>query len=296
MIRRTFQLTSGVGPWREKDLWARGVLSWDQLPQEGGEPAISRAQDAALRVQIALARSALEAKDLPALAALFPPREHWRLYPEFRDEALYFDIECDGGGAPAPTVVTVLDAEGIHAFIQGRNLDGLPERLGRRRLWVSFNGTVYDVPMLKAYFGRALPAPAVHLDLRFFFRKLGKGMGLKALEDDLGLSRPPHLATLNGLGAVDLWRQYRATGDLGPLRVLVEYNAYDAINLRGVLDRGYNRAVERLSFDGERVPEFERGDVLYDLSRLLLALEPTGEDARTARRLLPQDRQLLDGE
>ena len=106
--------------------------------------------------------------------------------------------------------------------------------------------------------------------------KLGRGGPRRSGE--LGLSRPPHLCTLNGLGAVDLWRQYRATGDLGPLRLLVEYNAYDAINLRGVLDRGYNRAVERLSFDAERVPEFERGDVLYDLSRLLLALEPTEED------------------
>jgi uncharacterized protein YprB with RNaseH-like and TPR domain len=291
VIRRTFQLTSGVGPWREKDLWARGVLSWDLLPEEG-EPVISRAQDAALRERIARARAALESRDLPALAALFPPREHWRLYPEFRDEALYFDIECDGRDAPAPTVVTTLDADGIHTFIQGRNLDALPERMGRRGLWVSFNGTVFDVPILKAHFGGGLPAPAVHLDLRFFFRKLGKGMGLKALEDELGLSRPRHLCTLNGLGAVDLWRQYRATGDLGPLRLLVEYNAYDAINLRGVLDRGYNRAVERLAFDGERVPEFERGDVLYDLSRLLLSLEPTGEDVKVARRLLPQDRQL----
>jgi len=290
VIRRTFQLTSGVGPWREKDLWARGVLSWEQLPEEGGEPVISKAQDAALRARIALARQALEARDLPALASLFPPREHWRLYPEFRDEALYFDIECDD----APTVVTVLDADGIHAFIQGRNLDELPDRLARRKLWVSFNGTVFDVPILRAYFGEALPVPPVHLDLRFFFRKLGKGMGLKALEDDLGLSRPPHLATLNGLNAVDLWRQYRATGDVAPLRLLVEYNAYDAVNLRGVLDRGYNRAVERLSFEGERVPEFERGDVLYDLSRLLLSLEPTAEDLRTQARLLPQDRQLQE--
>ncbi|HZN91625.1 MAG TPA: ribonuclease H-like domain-containing protein [Myxococcales bacterium] len=296
MIRRTFQLTPGVGPWREKDLWARGVLTWDQLPGEGAEPAISRAQDAALRAQIGRVRAALEARDLAALAALVPPREHWRLYPEFREEALYFDIECDGGDAPAPTVVTALDADGIHTFIQGRNLDELPERLGRRPLWVSFNGTVYDVPVLRAHFGAALPEPAVHLDLRFFFRKLGRGMGLKALEDELGLSRPPHLCTLNGLGAVDLWRQYRATGDVAPLRLLVEYNAYDAINLRGVLDRGYNRAVERLAFDGERIPEFERGDVLYDLSRLLLALEPTGEDLRTRQRLLPQDRQLREEE
>ncbi len=294
MIRRTFQLTPGVGPWREKDLWARGVQRWDQLPPPGAEPAISRAQDEALRARIDLVRAALEARDLQALASLVPPREHWRLFPEFRDEALYFDIECDGGDAPAPTVVTALDADGIHAFIQGRNLDQLPARLARRALWVSFNGTVFDVPMLRSHFGAALPSPAVHLDLRFFFRKLGRGMGLKALEDELGLSRPPHLATLNGLGAVDLWRRYRATGDVAPLRVLVEYNAYDAINLRGVLDRGYNRAVERLAFDGERIPEFERGDVLYDLSRLLLALEPTEEDLRTQRRLSPRDRQLQD--
>ena len=35
MIRRTFQLIPGGGPWREKDLWARGMLSWEALPPPG---------------------------------------------------------------------------------------------------------------------------------------------------------------------------------------------------------------------------------------------------------------------
>jgi hypothetical protein len=292
MIRRTFQHIPGVGPWREKDLWARGVLTWDDFrAREGGEPVLSRELDRLAHERIALARAALDGRDLGALAGLIPPREHWRLYPPFAADALFFDIECDGGDAPAPTVVTVLDAGGIRTFIRGRNLDQLPEHLASRPLWVSFNGTVFDVPVLTAHFG-ALPRPAVHLDLRFFFRKLGRSAGLKALEDELGLSRPPHLATLNGLGAVDLWRAYRATGDLEPLRFLVEYNAYDAINLRGVLERGYNRAVDRLHFAGEHIPEFERGDVLYDLSRLLLALEPTDEDLRAQERARPRDRQV----
>src|SRR5688572_2276985 len=146
MIRRTFQHIPGVGPWREKDLWARGILTWDDFPQVLGEvPVMSVDLDRLAGERIARSREALARRDLEALAGLIPPREHWRLYPPFAEDALFFDIECDGRDSPAPTVVTVLDASGIRTFIRGRDLDRLPERLASRPLWVSFNGTVFDV-------------------------------------------------------------------------------------------------------------------------------------------------------
>ena len=94
--------------------------------------------------------------DLHALATLIPPREHWRLYPRFVDRAVFFDIECDSADDPRPTVVTAMDRDGLHAFIEGRNLDDLPELLARSPLWVTFNGTVFDVPVLRTHFGAAL--------------------------------------------------------------------------------------------------------------------------------------------
>ncbi|MFL5318423.1 MAG: hypothetical protein ACJ790_02110, partial [Myxococcaceae bacterium] len=107
MIRRTFQHIPGVGPWREKDLWAKGILNWDLFPN-AGVPAISKKADEVARQRIAEAQNALDRRDLKSIGALFPPREHWRLYGEFADEACYFDIETDGkGSTQSPTVVSL---------------------------------------------------------------------------------------------------------------------------------------------------------------------------------------------
>ncbi len=290
MLLRTFQLIPGVGPWREKDLWARGVMTWDDLPREGADPVVSEELDAELRATIADARAALAGGDLRTLVSLLPGREHWRLFPHFADRAVYFDIEADGDRVP--TVVTLFDARGIRTFIRGRNLEELPTALGESELWVTFNGGSFDIPVLKAYFGE-LPEPVLHLDLKVLVRKLRLGGGLKPVEDAIGIGRPPHLRGVGGLQAVELWRVYEDTADLAALRLLVEYNAYDAINLRSVAEIGFNRLADQLAFD-DSMPVFERGEVLYDLTKLLLALGHTERDRVLLQRLAPQDRQ-LDG-
>lgn len=293
MIRRTFQHIPGVGPWREKDLWARGILNWDLFP-DAGVPAISKKADEVARVRIAEAQNALERRDLRAMGKLFPPREHWRLYGEFADRAMFFDIEMDGQGEGAsPTVVSLFsEKHGIELFINGRNLDALPAAMAKHELWVSFNGSVYDVPLLQGYFKGALVEPAVHVDLRFFGRKSGFKGGLKQIEDAVGIGRPPHLKGVNGMDAVILWRAYRRTGDVAILRFLVEYNLYDTIQLRSLIDIGWNRAIDELNLpDEQRRRVFERGDVLYDLNKLLLQLSPTTIDLEMLRRLRNPDRE-----
>jgi hypothetical protein len=135
MLERTFQLIPGVGPWREKDLWARGIQTWEDFPTAG--TVLGQKLDEGARRRLVLAREALARRDLKALAAMVPPREHWRLYPEFQHEAVYFDIETDGATDQVPTVVALFDDAGLHVFIQGRNMDALPEALAKRRLWVT---------------------------------------------------------------------------------------------------------------------------------------------------------------
>lgn len=291
MLRRTFQLIPGVGPWKEKDLWARGIQTWDDFPESG--VVLGQKLDGPARQRLHLAREALERRDLKGLAAMVPPREHWRLYPEFARDALYFDIETDGRQEQAPTVVGLFDDGGLRVFIQGRNMDELPEAMAERRLWVTFNGSVFDVPVLRDYFGKRFPTPDAHIDLRFVCRRLGMGGGLKELEDKLGLGRPPHMKGVNGWDAVLLWRAYLANGDVEALRFLVEYNLYDSFQLRSLMDKAYNRALDDLNLDAEpRVPVFERGEVLYDVSRLILELGPTERDLRVLERVRAQDRDL----
>jgi uncharacterized protein YprB with RNaseH-like and TPR domain len=293
MIRQTFQHIPGVGPWREKDLWARGIRTWEDFPAPGTGVGISRAKDSEARRRIEAAQQALEARDLTALAALIPPREHWRLYREFAEQAVFFDIETDGNDEQNPTVVSLFDAEGIHLYVRGRNMDALPEGLARRPLWVTFNGSCFDVPVLRQHFPD-LSRPAAHIDLRFVCRRVGLHGGLKQIEDTLMLGRPPHLRGVDGWDAVLLWRAYVQRADLEALRFLVEYNLYDAFNLRTLMDITYNRCVDELSQDAPRVPVFDRGDILYDVSKLLLELGPTERDMRVLERVRSQDRDIRE--
>ena len=92
MIRRTFQHIPGVGPWRERDLWARGITRWEEFPGAGSRPVLSGRQDDGARARIEEARAALESRSLGRLRALIPAREHWRLYAEFAAEATFFDV------------------------------------------------------------------------------------------------------------------------------------------------------------------------------------------------------------
>jgi uncharacterized protein len=278
VIERSFQLLPGIGPWRERDLWSRGLLDWKAFraaPQLSELPA---KQAESLGARIAEAEAALAYRDLGHLAELLPTREHWRLYPAFLDEAVFLDIETDGAVNGRPTVVSLFDRRGLHVFIQGRNLDELPDALRLSRLWVSFNGRCFDVPVLQKQFDD-LPEPAVHLDLRFLCHRVGLQGGLKSVEQTVGIARPPHLRGVGGLDAVVLWRTWRANDEVAALRFLVEYNLYDAFQLRALADSAYNLAVEQLAFDDERITVWERGDLLYDVNRIVLGLGPSSDVA-----------------
>ena len=49
-------------------------------------------------------------------------------------------------------------------------------------------------------------------------------------------------------------------------------NLHDAVNLRTLMDLGYNRMIERLRLPARPVLVSERGDHRYDMTKLLLAL------------------------
>lgn len=267
---RTFQLIKGVGPQRERELWARGLETWAAYERAvAHEVVLGERLDRELREAITRARAALASGSLSELAAHVPPREHWRLYGHFPQEAAFFDIEADGDDVP--TVVGVMDRQGVATFRRGHSLEQLPARLAQSRIWVSFNGSVYDAPALRKHF-EAFPEPVVHIDLRFLIRQVKLRGGLKGVEDAIGIARPPHLRGVKGLDAIRLWREWNFSRDLTALRLLTEYNLYDAINLRSVLEWTLWRVAERNAWTVTREPIFERGEVLYDVSRLLLSL------------------------
>ena len=267
MLLSTFQLTPGIGPYRERQLWAEGVRSWDAF-QASSQVALSPRIDGRLRDAIAAARGALAAGDAGQLAALMPARERWRLYRTFEADAAFLDIETDGGDLV--TAVGVLDRDGPRVFLRGVDLDAFPDATRGWKVLVTFNGASFDVPILE----RAFPgwrAPRAHVDLRHLWHRLGHQGGLKLLEQVTGVGRPGHLAGVDGMEAVRLWRRHRA-GERGALRLLAEYNLYDTVNLKALVALGYNRMLERFELPGEPVAAWERGEVLYDVTKKLLAI------------------------
>ncbi|MGZ6125598.1 MAG: ribonuclease H-like domain-containing protein, partial [Myxococcales bacterium] len=198
--------------------------------------------------------------DLDFFARALPQTEHWRLLPQVIGEAAFLDIEAAGEEI---TVAGVLDREGLTSF--SGELSGFRERARGWSALVTFNGTVFDLPILR----RVLPdwtPPAIHIDLRHVYQRLGEKGGLKQLEPRAGFFRPPHLAALTGADAVALWRA-RVQGDTGALRRLVEYNLYDVFHLRPLAELGYNRLLRRTRMPAPELAVSDRGAMLYDVSR-----------------------------
>jgi uncharacterized protein len=109
------------------------------------------------------------------------------------------------------------------------------------------------------------------VDLRPLLARIGHRGGLKAIEEQTGIGRPEHLRGLDGPGAVWLWRQ-ATRGDTNALQRFAEYNLYDTVNLRPLMALTYNRLATRSGLPFRPLPIPARGDILYDISKLLLSL------------------------
>jgi len=280
MIHSTFQLAPGLGRRREQLLWQAGVAHWQDYEASG--PRLSRPADSALRAAIAAATVALGSRDVDRLAELLPAAEHWRLFAEFGAEAAYLDIETsdDAVGCQAISAVGILDRGGPRILLAGRDLQRFPELARGWALLVTFNGSSFDLPILRRAFPDWQP-PRGHIDLRHVLRRLGHDGGLKAIERRLSrlhLMRPAHLEGLAGGDTGWLFARGRG-GDRSALRRFAEYNLYDVINLRTLMAYAYNATIEAhaarapaLRAHVEQVAVPGRGDLLYDVSKILLAL------------------------
>lgn len=235
MLTSTFVLLQGVGPVTERRWWQDGVLDWHGFVNRPRIAGLSQDRKSLYDGDLSLALAAFEAGDFSSLAARLPSREHWRFYDTCRSTALYLDIETTGlsphDPAGAVTVVGLHQNGSTTTLVRGDTLttDRLQAELDRCRLLVTFFGSVFDVPYLRAQFPR-LRFPAAHLDLCLAARRLGMHGGLKRLEQDLGLERAPALCGLDGLDAVRLWSQW-GRGDQSALDMLLAYNRADTETL-----------------------------------------------------------------
>jgi hypothetical protein len=276
MLRASFQLVAGLGPEREQHLWRAGLTDWAHWPATSTVTApacpdralVPRPLHAPLGTALERADRALAAGDLTTLARLLARREHWRLFGAFAHRAVFLDIETDP--LEGITAIGLLDGEGPRLLLAGRDRHRFPDLVPPDCLLVTFNGGSFDVPWLC----RTFPdwqAPVAHIDLRPVWGRLGQQGGLKLIEERLGLGRPQHLRGLDGSRAAWLWR-HGQHGSRQALQTFAEYNLYDAINLRPLAALAYNRLSAECGFPGRRLPVSYRGDVLYDVTKILMSL------------------------
>lgn len=250
MLYRTFLHLPGVDQRLERHLWQVGCRTWWHLLEAESLEGISARRLSSWRRR--LEDHLLRRGDLAFFSRLLPRREHWRLYKHFRAEVLFVDIETDGLNRYRNQVTLLGLSDGRHyrAYVAGEDLEEGLSRLEGARFWVTFGGSFFDWPFLKAHYPW-LPKPLVHLDLCPLLKRLGLKGGLKKIERLLGLGRPEEVDGLDGQAAVRLWRCWKHRRDEEALTTLIAYNREDVLNLSLLAEIAYS-GLTYLTLTGKR--------------------------------------------
>ncbi len=234
-----------------------------------------------------------------------------------REEILFLDTETNGLSGGVGTVAFLVgmgyyrDGDfiveqlflrdyGEEAFLIRR----LGEILRSFPYLCTFNGTSFDVPLLRSRFimqGERMPEPRMHLDLIHPVRRVWKlrieKCSLSTVEEKV--LHLPRTHDLPGAQVPERYRRYLLTGDEGVIRDVLDHNRQDILSLPLVLSaliRAHEAPEEQEDpediyslgriFDQRRDPEKAR--MCYRLSsrgstRFLAGLSLAELDARSGR-------------
>jgi uncharacterized protein len=243
VIENTFIHIQGIGPKTERDLWRRGIFTWENFLSHKGN-VISSRKDPLVRMQ--LEDSICNRDDIKYFADRLPASDTWRMFENFKGRSAYLDIETSGDFTDRDliTVIGLYDGKNVYTFVNGRNLNDFEIAVSSYDLLITFNGSSFDLPIIKRCFPN-ISLPDGHIDLRFLLNRLGYKGGLKKIEKDFGISRDVTIAGMSGFDAVTLWKAYN-WGDKNALDLLINYNTADIVNLKPLMEDGYKKMRQSL--------------------------------------------------
>ncbi len=248
MLHHTFCHIPGIGLKTEKKLWEAGITTWDEwrTPSPVRLSAMIHA-DAAKTLE--KSRAAL-ACDPGFFTGNLGSTEPWRIFPHFREDTVYLDIETTGLDDSAEvTTIALYDGRKVFTYVNGINLQDFVDDILQYRVIVTYNGKSFDIPFLERYFRIRLDQ--AQIDLRHVLARLGLKGGLKGCEKQLGMNRG-NLDGVDGYFAVLLWHRYRDYNDRRALATLLAYNVEDTVNLERLAVAAYNRNILATPF-GDRL-------------------------------------------
>jgi uncharacterized protein len=256
MLSSTFSIFPGIGPRLERYLWRTGVLTWEHFLASEKIAGFSCHRKALLDGYVLDALSALRAGNILYFQPLLGPGGFWRLWDLLGEDALCMDIETDGKNAESGevTVVGFYSNGEYRPYVLGRNLnkDDIQREIEDSKLLVTFAGSTFDIPYLKAFYpGLRVDVP--HLDLCPAGHKAGLKGGLKKVEKLVGIARPDEVEGIGGYQAVLLWQAHMRGRD-GALDTLIAYNREDTENLHVLASKIYD-----MLFSVSGLPEFASG-------------------------------------
>jgi uncharacterized protein YprB with RNaseH-like and TPR domain len=237
LLTATFSLLSGIDERAESRLWSQGIFYWDQALES---TSLSLVQKTELRKYDQYRQQGFHQ---PLKRLLERKGLAWRAFPDFRGRTAYVDIETTGIGRNAEiTVIGVWDGNKFHAFIKDENLESFRSFISNYQYLVTFYGSNFDLPVISSRMG--IQFDQIHLDLCFALKKIGYQGGLKHIEDQLGIVRQEACVGLTGRDAVRLYQQYERFGDQAALKLLLDYNREDVVNLERLAILLYNLSTD----------------------------------------------------
>lgn len=247
MLTHTFCHIPGLGLKTEQLLWQAGIKRWNDW-QNPPPVRMKTGCPAEIPGMLEDSRRALTA-DPAFFTSRLAASEHWRIFPHFRGETAFLDIETTGlADSSEITTIAVYDGREIHVFVNGRNLEQFPEFIAPFRVLVTYNGRTFDIPFIERFFRIRLRQ--AQIDLRYVLARLGFKGGLKGCEKKLGIGRG-QLDGVDGYFAVLLWHEYEKYGDERALETLLAYNIEDTVNLERLAVEAYNRNLSATPFAEE---------------------------------------------
>ena len=240
MIKNSFIFLEGVGQKLERKFWEDGVSDWDSFMSRKQISRLSNSRKGYYDRRLSDAKKALYQFDSSYFKNVLPSCENWRLYDFFKEDCVFLDIETTGFSSQYDdiTVFGLYDGYDSKIMIKGINLDYhvLKQELSKYKLIVTFNGASFDVPFINKRYPGILPN-VPNFDVKSISGRLGLKGGLKLIEKQLGIARKEIVEDFDGGDALTLWRMYKATGDEYYLKLLVEYNEFDILNLKIVAEK-----------------------------------------------------------
>ncbi len=255
MLQNTFLHLRKVNLSQERKLWLKGITTWEKY-EAAFDQQLNLFESAG--PTFSASRDHLKQSNLQYFIERIPVSEYYRIALNCPEEVLFLDIETTGSGFRFDQITVVGWSLGndFGFYIDGEDAKPMLEAIRRSRVVVTFNGTGFDLPIVKRSFPEA-EFPRCHIDLRYLTRRIGLRGGQKKIEKAIGMYRETEILDMTGRQAPMLWHEYQK-GNHEALSTLIRYNYADVYGMKVILDYAIGEILNEYDFLKVDPPRFSR--------------------------------------